>query len=68
MAYVPSDRFLYAGDYIQPGGPGSFSAVYAREVRAAVQRAGFTPDRFVAMHMKLGQWVDVERIAQRGDN
>jgi glyoxylase-like metal-dependent hydrolase (beta-lactamase superfamily II) len=68
MAYVPSDRFLYAGDYIQPGGPGSFSAVYAREVRAAVQRAGFTPDRFVAMHMKLSQWLDIERIAQRGDN
>ena len=68
MAYMPSDRFLYAGDYIQPGGPGSFSAVYAREVRAAVQRAGFTPDRFVAMHMKLSQWLDIERIAQRGDN
>lgn len=68
MAYVPGDRFLYAGDYIQPGGPGSFSAVYAREVRAAVRRAGFTPERFVAMHMKLGQWVDVERIAQGGDN
>jgi hypothetical protein len=68
MAYMPSDRFLYAGDYIQPGGPGSVSAVYAREVRAAVQRAGFTPDRFVAMHMKLSQWLDLERIAQRGDN
>ena len=68
MAYIPSDRFLYAGDYIQPGGPGSFSAVYAREVRAAVQRAGFSPERFVAMHMKLGSWLDVERIAQRGDN
>ncbi len=68
MAYIPSDRFLYAGDYIQPGGPGSFSAVYAREVRAAVQRAGFTPERFVAMHMKLGDWTDVERIAQRGGN
>jgi hypothetical protein len=68
MAYIPSDHFLYAGDYIQPGGPGSFSAVYAREVRAAVQRAGFTPERFVAMHMKVGQWLDVERVAQRGDN
>jgi glyoxylase-like metal-dependent hydrolase (beta-lactamase superfamily II) len=68
MAYIPSDRFLYAGDYIQPGGPGSFSAVYAREVRAAVERAGFTPERFIAMHMKLGQWTDVERIAQRGGN
>jgi hypothetical protein len=68
MAYIPSDRFLYASDYIQPGGPGSFSAQYAREVRAAVQRAGFTPDRFVAMHMKLGQWADIEHLAQRGGN
>ena len=68
MAYMPSDRFLYAGDYIQPGGPDSFSAVYAREVRAAVQRAGFTPERFIAMHMKLGQWLDIERIAPRGDS
>jgi len=68
LAYVPSDRFLYAGDYIQPGGPDSFSAVYAREVRAAVQRAGFTPEQFIAMHMKLGSWLDIERIAQRGDN
>jgi hypothetical protein len=68
MAYIPSDRFLYAGDYIQPGGPGSFSAVYAREVRAAVQRAGFTPSRFIAMHMKLGNWDTLEPIALRGTN
>jgi hypothetical protein len=42
--------------------------VYAREVRAAVQRAGFDPERFIAMHMKLGSWVDVESTALRGDN
>jgi hypothetical protein len=66
MAYIPSDRFLYASDYIQPGGPGSYAAEYAREVHAAVQRAGFTPDRFVAMHMNLGQWSDIERIATGG--
>ena len=66
MAYIPSDRFLYAGDYIQPGGPGSFSAIYAREVRNAVQRSGFDPDRFVAMHMKLSALRDIEPIAQRG--
>jgi signal transduction histidine kinase len=30
-------------------------------VRAAVQRVGFTPDRFVAMHTKPGQWWDDER-------
>ena len=68
MAFIPSDRFLYAGDYIQPGGPGSFSAIYAREVRAAVRRAGFSPSRFIAMHMKLGTWDDVDHIAMRGAN
>ena len=46
MAYVPSCRFLYTGDYIQP-------------------------ERFVAMHirhMKLGDWSNIERLSQRGDN
>jgi hypothetical protein len=68
MTYIPSDRVLYASDYIQPISPGGFAAEYVREVRAAVARAGFTPDRFVAMHMKLGPWTDTERIAAGGAN
>lgn len=56
MVYLPGERFLYAGDYIQPGGPDSFSATYAREVAAAVKRAVFTPERFAAMHVGLTDW------------
>jgi hypothetical protein len=56
MVFLPGERFLYAGDYIQPGGPDSFSATYAREVAAAVRRNGFTPERFAAMHVGLTDW------------
>jgi hypothetical protein len=56
LVYLPGERFLYAGDYIQPGGPDSFSATYAREVEAAVRRAAFTPERFAAMHVGLTNW------------
>ncbi len=56
MVFLPNERFLYAGDYIQGGGPGSFSATYAREVAAAVRRAAFSPERFAAMHVGLTDW------------
>ncbi len=62
MAFIPGDNFLYAGDYIQPGGPGSFSAMYAREVNTAVHRAGFTPQRFAAMHVPLTDWKTLPRF------
>jgi hypothetical protein len=56
MVYLPDERFLYAGDYIQAGGPDSFTATYAREVAAAVRRAGVSPERFAAMHIGLTAW------------
>ena len=62
IAYFPGERFLYAGDYIQGGGPDSFSATYAREVAAAVSRAGFTPERFAAMHLPLSDWSSLPRF------
>lgn len=62
MAFIPGDNFLYAGDYIQNGGPGSFSAMYAREVSAAVRRAGFAPQRFAAMHVPLTDWTALPRF------
>jgi hypothetical protein len=62
MAFFPGDRFLYAGDYIQGGGPDSFSATYARDVAAAVSRAGFTPERFAAMHLPLSDWSSLPRF------
>lgn len=62
LAYFPNERFLYAGDYIQGGGPESFSATYARETAAAVKRAGFLPERFAAMHLPLGDWSTLSRF------
>jgi hypothetical protein len=56
MAFLPAEAFLYAGDYVQPGGPNTFSAVYAREVHAAVQRQAWVPSRFAAMHVPLTEW------------
>lgn len=62
MAYLPNERFLYAGDYIQGGGPESFTAIYARDVAEAVRRAGFQPERFAAMHMPLSAWSSLARL------
>ena len=62
IAFFPNERFLYAGDYIQGGGPDSFSATYAREVSAAVTRAAFTPERFAAMHLPLSDWSSLPRF------
>jgi hypothetical protein len=62
IAFFPNERFLYAGDYIQGGGPDSFSATYAREAAAAVTRAAFTPERFAAMHLPLSDWSSLPRF------
>lgn len=62
MVYLARDRVLYAGDYIQGGGPNTFSAVYAREVVAAAKRAGLAPTSFVAMHVPLTAWDQLRRF------
>jgi len=56
MVYVPGIQFLWAGDFMQPGRPDSFSKVYADEVSAAVTRAGITPATVAAMHFPLTDW------------
>ncbi|MDB4913855.1 MAG: beta-lactamase protein [Gemmatimonadetes bacterium] len=62
MVYLPRERFLYASDYVQGGGPTSFTAVYAREVVAAARRAGLMPERFAAMHTPLTAWDQLPRF------
>ena len=62
LAFIPGEQFLYAGDYIQGGGPASFSAVYARDVAAAVRRNGLVPARFAAMHTPLTSWAELPRF------
>jgi hypothetical protein len=63
MAYFPNDKFLYAGDYIQPPSfgalrPGMYRFTYLDEVVAALRKAGFSPESFAAMHVKLMPWAD----------
>lgn len=62
MVYLPQERFVYASDYIQGGGPASFSAVYAREVVAAAERTAIQPERFAAMHTPLTAWGELTRF------
>ncbi len=52
MALLP-EGFLWAGDYIQNAAAPS---VYAGEVIAAVQRAGFAPRQVAAQHLRLTPW------------
>lgn len=56
MAYVPSERFLWAGDYVQTV---SAPSTYASEVAAAVRRVGMAPERVAAMHLRLTPWSSV---------
>jgi hypothetical protein len=53
MAYLPAERFLWASDYIQTV---SEPSLYAREVIAAAQRNGVTPERAAAEHLPLTEW------------
>ena len=55
-AMLPGAGFLWAGDYIQTADAPS---LYAREVMAAVARAGFTPARVAAQHLPLTTWTQV---------
>lgn len=55
-AMMPGAGFLWAGDYIQTVDAPS---LYAREVMAAVRRAGFTPERVAAQHLPLATWTQV---------
>ena len=56
MVFLPDAGFLWAGDFVQTGGPESFSRVYAEEVAVAVARAGLVPTHVAAMHFPLTPW------------
>jgi len=59
MAWLPGERYLWPGDYIQntrqPTG-------YASEVLAAVRRLGLAPERFAAQHVALTPWSTIEGL------
>jgi hypothetical protein len=61
MAYLPGERTLYVGDYIQPGTygpprPGLLRFTYLDEVMWAARKVGFDPVTFAAMHVKPTAW------------
>jgi hypothetical protein len=59
MGWLPKERFLWPGDYIQntrhPSG-------YAREVLRATRRAGITPENFAAQHVRLTPWRVIDSL------
>jgi len=59
MAFMPSDRFLWASDFIQTVAEPS---QYASEVWKAVQRDGLRPERTAAEHLNLTPWSKVEEL------
>ncbi|GMV07253.1 MAG: hypothetical protein AMXMBFR53_35280 [Gemmatimonadota bacterium] len=62
MAFLPRERFLWVGDFVQDlGGP----TLYAEDVLAAVAAASLTPTGFAAQHLPPGAWVEVERANGR---
>jgi hypothetical protein len=59
MAFIPSDRFLWASDFIQAVDEPS---QYASEVWKAVQRDALRPERTAAEHLNLTPWSKIEEL------
>jgi len=59
MAFIPSDRFLLASDFIQAVDEPS---QYASEVWKAVQCDGLHPERTAAEHLSLTPWSKIEEL------
>jgi hypothetical protein len=62
MAYVASDKLLWASDYIQTLDTPS---LYAAEVLRAAERAGIEPARTAAEHLPLSDWSKVRQANPR---
>lgn len=56
-AWLPSDRFLWAGDYVQP----SATSPYARDVVRTVRGLGLKPAIVGAQHLPLSDWASLDR-------
>lgn len=59
MAWLPGDRLLWAGDFVQTADAPS---AYAGEVAAAVRRAGLAPARVAAMHLAPTPWTTITAL------
>jgi hypothetical protein len=61
IGYLPTDRFLWASDYIQTV---SEPSAYVTDVWSAVQRAHFDPLQTAAQHMALTPWTVISGLAR----
>ncbi|MEO8448536.1 MAG: hypothetical protein ABI647_02025 [Gemmatimonadota bacterium] len=59
MGWLPSERFLWASDYVQTV---SEPSQYASEVVSAAGRVGIRPARLAAQHLPLTEWSKVEQL------
>ena len=59
MVFIPSNRFLWASDFIQSVDEPS---QYASEVWKAVHRDGLHPERTAAEHLNLTPWSKIEEL------
>lgn len=62
MAFIPSERFLWASDFIQTVDEPS---QYASEVWKAAQREGLRPERTAAEHLNLTPWSKIEELQKQ---
>jgi hypothetical protein len=62
MAYLATDRVLWASDYIQTVDEPS---AYASEVWRAAQRDGLHPERTAAEHLPLTPWTKIEELQKK---
>lgn len=62
MAYLPDEKFLWAGDFIQSN---RVPTAYAKEVWRAVGRAGITPTRTAAQHLPVTPWSVIDSLSSQ---
>ena len=62
MAFIQSDHFLWASDFIQTVEEPS---EYASEVWEAVRRDGIHPERTAAEHLNLTPWSKIEELQSK---
>jgi hypothetical protein len=61
IAYLPRQRFLWAGDFIQRTDQ---PTAYTTEVWQAAERAGFEPLQTAAQHLQPTPWATIEALQQ----
>jgi hypothetical protein len=61
VAWLPDDRFLWAGDYIQTA---KQPTTYAADVWRAAERAGIRPDQVAAQHLPLTPWSTIDSLSR----